>query len=204
MTTQPMSGASRMIRLNVVIRSALELSQLVDVDGQPPPVDRDDEAEPDGDLAGGHDHHDQREDLPLLVALRAREGDEREVARVEHQLEAEQDDQRVAAGEDAPESDAEHQRRDDEVPLDAHRCGGPPASSSVPRSASPTVPLYCGSRMRSATEISRASSSPVRRRARMTAPTAAISSSSEAASKARRKSVRNSLPIWAAVPKPAK
>ena len=41
-------------------------------------------------------------------------------------------------------------------------------------------------RRSSATEISRASASPERRRARMTAPTAAISSSSEATSKATR------------------
>ena len=60
---------------------------------------------------------------------------------------------------------------------------GPPASIIVPSGASP---LVSGVRSASATEISRASASPARRRARMTAPTAAISSSSEATSKATR------------------
>ena len=53
-----------------------------------------------------------------------------------------------------------------------------------------------------ATDSSRGSSSPLRRRARITAPTAATSSSIEAASNAIRKCVRNSRPISAAVPKP--
>ena len=72
-------------------------------------------------------------------------------------------------------------------------CGGPAASWSEPRSASPTVP-DASARSRSATDSSRGSSSPERRRARMTAPTAATSSSSEAISNASRNLVRNSSP----------
>jgi hypothetical protein len=53
---------------------------------------------PDRDLAGRDDHDDDRHDLAVAVAVHAAERDEREVRRVEHQLEAEQDDQRVALG----------------------------------------------------------------------------------------------------------
>src|SRR5688572_14726415 len=73
-TRQPTSGASRITSASVVTgRSSLELPQLVDVDRQPPPVDRDDQAEPDRDLARGDDHDDQGEDLTVLVAVGARE-----------------------------------------------------------------------------------------------------------------------------------
>src|SRR5215213_12033985 len=199
MRRKPASGASSTIQAEVVI-SALELSQLVDVDRQAAPEDRHDQAEADGHLAGGDDHDDQREDLPVAVAVHARERDEREVGGVEHQLDAEQDHERVAPHQHAGDSDGEDQRRDDQVPLHAHRFGSPPASIIVPVGASMRVPA--SPRMTSATEISRGSSRPLRRRARMTAPTAAISRSSEAPSKATRNFVRNSRPISAAVPKP--
>ena len=55
--------------------------QLVDVDRQPPPVQRDDQAEADRDLTRRDDHDDQREDLAVHVPVHARERDEREVAR---------------------------------------------------------------------------------------------------------------------------
>src|SRR5215213_1319309 len=199
MRRKPASGASSTIQAEVVI-SALELSQLVDVDREPATEDRHDQAEADGHLAGGDDHDDQREHLSVPVPVHARERDEREVGRVEQQLDAEQDHERVAPHEHAGDPDREDQRRDDEVPLHAHRCGSPPASIMVPRGASIRVPA--SPRMTSATEISRGSSRPLRRRARMTAPTAAISSSSDAASKATRKVVRNRRPISAAVPNP--
>src|SRR5919106_1611843 len=170
--------------------SSLELPQLVDVDRQPPPVDRD-------------DHHDQGEDLSVLVPVRAREGHEREVAGVEHQLQAQQDHQRVAPDQDPAGADAEHQRRDDEVPLHAHRPGGPSTSIIVPASP-PVTWSRLPVRIRSPTEISRVSSRPVRRRARTTAPTAAISSRIDATSNASRKSVSSSRPISRGVPKPAK
>src|SRR4051794_1804466 len=77
------------------LASSLKFPQLVDVDRQPPAVQRDDQAEADGDLAGRDDHDDEREHLALEVAVRAREGDQREVGRVEHELEREQHDERV-------------------------------------------------------------------------------------------------------------
>src|SRR3954469_16788339 len=188
--------------------SALQLPQLVDVDRQPTAVDRDDEPEADAHLAGGDDHDDDREDLAVDVPPHAGKRDERDVRRVEHQLEAQQDDERVAAGENAAGADAEDERRDDEEPGQAHAppsrdadtvwpsrapagsagspvpAGGPMRRYSGvpprPSPASPIVPVP-GGRSSEAT-LTRASSSwmPPRRRARTTAPTAAISSRYEA------------------------
>src|SRR5215210_2915740 len=113
--------------------------QLIDVQWQPPPVDRDDQAEADDDLAGGDDHHDHREDLPVGVAEHAAEGDEGEVAGVQHQLEAKQDDQRTAPDQHAARPDGEEQRGEHDVPLGGHQtsasaAGGPcffPASTTA-------------------------------------------------------------------------
>ena len=58
----------------------------------------------------------------------AREADQREVAGVEHQLEAQQHDERVAPDQHADGADAEDQRRDDEEPVDVH---APPSGSDA-------------------------------------------------------------------------
>ena len=77
-------------------------------------------------------------------------------------------------------------------------CGGPPASSSVPRSAVAERALSRRARRMQVGDgdLARVLQA-LRRRARTTAPTAAISSSSEATSNASRKSVSSSLPICA-------
>src|SRR3954454_21837359 len=108
--------------------SALELPQLVGVGGQAAAMHRHDHAEADGDLAGGDDHDDDREDLAVAVAPHAAERDQREVRRVEHQLEAEQHDERVAARHHAGGADGEDDRAAGEVPADGH--GYQPASRS--------------------------------------------------------------------------
>ncbi len=72
---------------------------------------------------------------PASLAVHARERHQREVARVQHQLEAEQHHERVAAADHAGGADREDEGREDEVPgdvhLDAHleRLGGRLASS---------------------------------------------------------------------------
>ena len=60
----------------------------------------------------------EREDLPVAVVEVAREGDQREVRAVEHDLEREQDDQRVAPEQHAECADAEQEAGDAEVPGD--------------------------------------------------------------------------------------
>ncbi len=95
------AGSSRTSQAQVVGAHPRSSLSVVDVERQLAAEDRDDQAEPDDDLAGGDDHHDQGEDLALLVADHAAEGDQGEVAGVQHQLEAEQDHERAAADEDA-------------------------------------------------------------------------------------------------------
>src|SRR4029077_12944966 len=140
------------------------------------PVQRYDEAEPDAHLRRGDCHHGEREDLARAVVEVPRERDQREVARVEHQLEREQHDERVAPDEDAERADPEQERRDGDVPGDTgaeHQLG---------------------------------TSSPCWRRTcvpRITPPTAATSRTIDVISKASRWSTRKTRPIQAGEPKAA-
>src|SRR5882724_5575442 len=64
--TVPSSGQSSTSQAKVVTWAAtvlpVEFGELVDVDREATAVDRDDQPQPDGDLGGRDDHHDQRED----------------------------------------------------------------------------------------------------------------------------------------------
>src|SRR5450759_512368 len=188
--------------------SPAKLVELVDVDRQLPPVDGDDQPQPDRHLAGRHHHHDQSKDLAVGAAPHAREGDQREIGGIEHQLEAEQDDQWVGPREHAGGADAEDQRRDDQVPADRHyqpasagsellvaRSGVLPArsvSGSVPNP--PRIPVLSAmvpvsserAVIRRGSKSSSDPSRPRRRRARTTAPIAATIRSSDAISKGNR------------------
>ena len=86
--------------------------------GHAAPRHRDDETEADRDLRGGDRHHREREDLAVEVALLPRERDEREVRRVQHDLEREEHDQRAAPQHHSERADSEQDRRDDQVPAD--------------------------------------------------------------------------------------
>src|SRR6185437_6358176 len=88
---------------------------------------------------------DDGEDLAVSVVPHAREGDEGDVGRVEHELEAEQHDERVAAREHAGGADREDQRADHQVPVEAHQ---PPSASDRPARAGspPPGPSSSGSR----------------------------------------------------------
>src|SRR5262249_26047240 len=158
-----------------------QLPQVVDVHRQLAAEDRDQEAEADHDLAGGDDHHHQGEDLTLLVADLTAEGDERQVAGVQHQLEAEQDHDRAAAEQDSDRADREEQAREDDVPGDVHArapSGGagaagdpsPGCFAGVPGEGSPASPA---ARLRRAGTPGPPSSSFFRLLARTIAPTAA-------------------------------
>src|SRR5207253_4643370 len=95
-----------------------------------------------------------------------------QVARVQHQLEREQDDQRAAPQQHSERPGREHERRHTQIPGDV------------------------GTLHSSASSCRRRACAP-----RTTPPTAAISSTTEVVSKASRWSVRNSRPIWAGLPK---
>src|SRR5918996_918835 len=96
-------------------RSPSKRCQLVDVELGAQPRDGDDEPEADHGL-GCCDHHDgEREDLAVSVAELARVRDQDEVAGVEHDLEREQNDERVAPDQNAERAGREEEDGDDEV-----------------------------------------------------------------------------------------
>src|SRR3954452_10694273 len=130
-TIEPSSGNSRTSQHQAVAvmnnsasqaprSSAAQLPQIVDVERQTAAENGDDQAKADDDLTGGDHHHDHREDLTLLVADHAAEGDEGEVAGVQHQLEAEQDHHRRSPDQDSQDAGGEEQGRQDDVPGDVH------------------------------------------------------------------------------------
>src|SRR3954453_12584245 len=81
-------------------RSVLEQVGVVDRGGPSGPVDRHDDREADDDLRGGDDHHEERDDLAVDAPVRTGEGDQRQVDRVEHQLDAHEHDDGVAPHQD--------------------------------------------------------------------------------------------------------
>src|SRR5882672_3509654 len=97
------------------IALAPEQVEAVRLDRPPDPEDRDDDRQPDGDLGDRDGDREEREDQPRQVAVESRERDEIDVDRVEHQLDAEQDADRVPACQDSEEADGEHERRQREV-----------------------------------------------------------------------------------------
>src|SRR4051794_900379 len=146
-TIEPSSGNSRTSQHQAVAvmnnsasqaprSSAAQLPQIVDVERQTAAENGDDQAKADDDLTGGDHHHDHREDLTLLVADHAAEGDEGEVAGVQHQLEAEQDHHRRSPDQDPQDAGGEEQGRQDDVPGDVHGWG---ARRRAARTIAPTA-----------------------------------------------------------------
>src|SRR5580704_10883238 len=119
-----------------VSRSELVLQQVRVVHRRGPAgtEDRHQDREAHHDLGSRHDHHEERDDLAVQVAMHPREGHEREVDRVEHELDAHEDNHRVAPYQHA--HGADHEQDDgerDEVP-GAHQASpswlaSPPASA---------------------------------------------------------------------------
>src|SRR5450631_314366 len=61
----------------------------------------------DDDLGGGHHHHEKRDDLAIQRSMHPRKSDEREVDRVQHELDTHEHDHRVAAHQHADRADHE-------------------------------------------------------------------------------------------------
>src|SRR5205823_7020035 len=108
-----------------------------------------------------------------VVADVPREGDQRQVRAVEHDLEREQNDQRTSPDQHAQGADREQHGGDQQV----------------------------GGEVRSGHGCASLTSSSCGRVPRMTPPTAATSSTTEVISKARRCWSRKMRPIWAGLPK---
>jgi hypothetical protein len=89
-------------------------------------VERDDQAEPHDHLRGRDGHHGQRKDLTVAVVQVAREGDQGKVRPVQHDLQREEDDERVAPEQDSERADAEQEAGNAEVPggTRPHHSGG--------------------------------------------------------------------------------
>ena len=64
-----------------IVTSVLQQAGVVDRGRAAGPEDGHDDRQADDDLGGGHDHHEEGDDLAVEVAVLPGEGDEREVAR---------------------------------------------------------------------------------------------------------------------------
>src|SRR5262245_16711040 len=116
-STAAMSGRNGIQRSSSLVCSVnlspLHLAGVFDVHGVAVAYQTDDDRQSDGDLDGGHHHDHERQDLALVVADLAAERDQRQVRGVQHQLDAHEHDDHVAAREHADHADHEDQRGDD-------------------------------------------------------------------------------------------
>src|SRR6478672_13179642 len=110
--------------------SVLQQAGVVDRGRASRAEDGHDDREPDDDLGRCHHHHEEGGDLAVEVAVLLGEGDQREVRGVEHQLDAHEHDDRVAAGEDPDAADREEDPGEDDVRGDVHRCSSPPVAGA--------------------------------------------------------------------------
>src|SRR6202034_1537766 len=137
-----------------------------------PAEDGDHDPEADHDLGRGDHQDEEHTRLPADVVQHAGERDEREVRRVEHQLDAHEHDQYVAPHEQTDGADAEEDGGQSQVPGPGQAHGVTPAWSSLA--------LAAASSSRSAAAARRG------RRASTTAPTTAMTRSPAVASNANR------------------
>src|SRR5215469_16268830 len=96
--------------------------------------------QPDDYLRGGDHHHEERDHLAVELAVHARESDERQVDRVQHELDAHEDDQRVAADEHPDRADHEEDHGERHVVSRAHDGGASCPLESVPSPSGATGP----------------------------------------------------------------
>src|SRR5690348_9502639 len=97
-----------------IVVSALQQVHVVHLDRVAPAVERDDQGEAHGDFRGGVSHHQEGDGVAAHGAAVAGQGDEVQVGGVEHELDAHEDHQRVAADEHARDADGEQQEGDEE------------------------------------------------------------------------------------------
>src|SRR6478609_5992764 len=95
--------------------SVLQQAGVVDRGRASGAEDGHDDREPDHDLGSRHHHHEEGRDLAVEVAVLPGEGHERQVAGVQHQLDAHEHHDGVAAREDTHAADREEDRRQDNV-----------------------------------------------------------------------------------------
>src|SRR5690606_39072575 len=146
----PNSGASttainRLLeRVISICGSALQRIDFADIDGAAGTEQGHQDRQADRGLGRGHGHDEEHEQLPGGIAQLAREADEVDVDRKQHQLDRhQQDDDVLAVEEDAGDADAEQHRAQREVmaqrqalPEQIHHFASPsPAASAAGGSA---------------------------------------------------------------------
>src|SRR5689334_14516897 len=95
---------------NMYLSSVLQQARVVDRGRAAGAEDGHDDRQPDHDLRGGDHHHEEGGHLTVEVAVDPGEGDQREVRGVQHQLDAHEHHDRVAAGEHPDAADREQDR----------------------------------------------------------------------------------------------
>src|SRR3954451_2663676 len=129
----PVGSAKLTASANVCVTSALSVLQqvrVVDARGASSPEDRHDDRKPAHDLGGRHDHDEERHDLTVEGAVDTAERDECEVRGVEHQLDAHEQHDGVAADEYADGTDGEQHGSQNNVVASAH-CSVPFGADSA-------------------------------------------------------------------------
>src|SRR5439155_572327 len=119
-TAKPARGRSGTSQRRCSITSPAHQAGVLDVGREAPPEQGDDDGQADSGLGRGHGHDEEDEHLPGHRLVLVREGDERQIDRVEHQLDAHQDDDGVAPDQDADAADGEQERGDEQEELDPH------------------------------------------------------------------------------------
>src|SRR5688500_3499001 len=116
------SGRTSAISRNAASGSARTRSGLpteeveaIGVDGPAHAEDDDDEGEADGHFRHRDRDGEHREEQAHGIAVHPREGNQIDVDRVQHELDAEEDPDGVAPGHHAEETDREHEGGDDQV-----------------------------------------------------------------------------------------
>src|SRR5690554_3605185 len=118
--TRSAKGRRAAVRVCTLIPSVPQQVDVVHRGGPAGAEDRDDDREADDDLGGRDDHDEEGEHLTLEVAVHPREGDEREVRRVEHELDTHEHDDAVAPQQDGRGTDREKDGGEHQVVGQAH------------------------------------------------------------------------------------
>src|SRR5690606_22807594 len=127
--TAPARGRAIASHRRSIMPSPLQLRQFVDGGGLAIAEDRHDDRQPDDDLGGGDDEDEEGGELAVESLQGPPGGHESQVDGVEHQLDAHEHHQGVAADEDAHRPDSEEGGGEQHVPV-GHRPSSSRASTS--------------------------------------------------------------------------
>src|SRR5919201_23717 len=103
------------MRFVIKMSSVLQQVRVVDRRGLAASEDRHDDRQADDDLGGGHDHHEERDDLSVESAVHTGKGDKGQVRGVQHELDAHEDHDGIAADEHPDRPDREQDGRQRQV-----------------------------------------------------------------------------------------